>query len=261
MGISRLRFGVGFGGCARRARQAAFWSSGILQSLRQATSSRLFALLRWLHCLSEPGIHRSHAAGGVEGTGRFCDWLAQRGQPATRPRPRPCEPGLEVVIRALLWNHAEKNESAMDRIALAFQPSSTNGAARSGPEVFTASLACLGQLCPALAYSHAVVKLRGDKYKRRVKSAAASMLNLPEQVDSGQLRSQLDSARRQAAELIGFLPTDLDTAVSAFAAFLDNMPSDYRRFEPALRRLGETSRGPQFLSASLLIRLVERSRF
>jgi hypothetical protein len=174
---------------------------------------------------------------------------------------RPCEPGLHVVIRALLWNHAERNDYTMDRIALAFQQPSANGAQRSDPEVFKDALVCLGQICPSLAYSHAVRKVRGDKYKRCAKSVAASMLRLPDSVDATQLRVQLAAARREAAELIGLSCSQLEEGEAAFAAHLDKPTSSYSQFEPALRRLGETSRGPQFLTASLLLRLVERSRY
>jgi hypothetical protein len=173
---------------------------------------------------------------------------------------RPCEPGLDVVIRALLWNHAEKNETTMDRIALGFQQPSTDGTQRSDPEVFKNGLVCLGQVCPSLAYSHAVKKLHGDKYRRCVRSVAASMLRLADSVDGEHIRIQLANARRESAELIGLSPANLEAGEAAFAAHLDNPAVSYGQFEPALRRLGETSRGPQFLTASLLLRLVERSR-
>jgi hypothetical protein len=174
---------------------------------------------------------------------------------------RPCEPGLDVVIRALLWNHAEKNETTMDRIALGFQQPSTNGTQRSDPEVFKNALVCLGQVCPSLAYSHAEKKLRSDKYRRCVRSVAASMLRLADSVDGEHIRIQLANARRESAELIGLSPANLEAGEAAFAAHLDNPAASYSQFEPALRRLGETSRGPQFLTAALLLRLVERRRF
>jgi hypothetical protein len=174
---------------------------------------------------------------------------------------RPGEPGLNVVIRALLWNHVEKIESRMDRIALAFRQPSENGVPRSDPEVFKNSLLSLGDVCPALAYSLATKKLRGDKYKRCLRSVAASMLRQAESADVGQLRIQLAEARRDAANLIGLAPPILEAGVAAFAAHLDNPAASYTQFEPSLRRLGETSRGPQFLTASLLLRLIEQSRF
>jgi hypothetical protein len=87
------------------------------------------------------------------------------------------------------------------------------------------------------------------------------MLRLGENVDAEQIQIQLAAARRDAAELIGLLPADLEAGVAAFAAHLDNPAASYTQIEPALRRLGETSRGPQFLTASLLLRLVERNRF
>jgi len=87
------------------------------------------------------------------------------------------------------------------------------------------------------------------------------MLRLPENADAEQLRIQLAAARREAAELIGLSPANLEAGEVAFAAHLDNPAASYSQFESALRRLGETSRGPQFLTASLLLRVVERSRY
>ena len=87
------------------------------------------------------------------------------------------------------------------------------------------------------------------------------MLRLADGLDAEHVRIQLANARRESAELIGLSPADLAAGEAAFAAHLDNPAASYSQFEPALRRLGETSRGPQFLTASLLLRLVERSRF
>jgi hypothetical protein len=66
---------------------------------------------------------------------------------------------------------------------------------------------------------------------------------------------------RDCANLLKVAPEALGKSVDAFGAYLDNQASDYKQLEPGLRRLGETSRGRPFLTASLLIRLVERSRF
>jgi hypothetical protein len=138
----------------------------------------------------------------------------------------------------------------MDRIAVAIQEPSANSTQRSDAETFKDALVSLGQICPSLAYSLAVKKVHGDKYKRCAKS-----------VDATQLRIQLAAARREAAELIGLSCSQLEEGEAAFAAHLDKPAASYSQFEPALRRLGETSRGPQFLTASLLLRLVERSRY
>jgi hypothetical protein len=245
------------------ARHASFWNiERTVQALRQCPSSRLFGLLRWLHLpvLSPEFVDHIQQAVVRAPVEFVTGWLQDASLPYGLAH-RLCEPGLHVVIRTLFWNHAEKTESRMDRIALALQQTAANGSPRSGPDVFRDALLCLGRICPSLAYSHALRKVRGDRYKRCAKSAAASMLRLPESADAGQLRIRLAAARRESAELVGLSPADLEAGEVAFAVHLDNPAASYSQFEPALRRLGETSRGPQFLTASLLLRLVERDRY
>jgi hypothetical protein len=245
------------------ARHTSFWNiERTVQAIRQGPSSKLFSLLRWLHLpvLSREFIDPMRQAVVRAPVEFVMAWLRETGLPHGLCQ-RPGEPGLDVVIREFLWNHSEKNESTMDRLALAFQQPAASGSQRSDPEVFRDALVCLGQVCPSLAYSHAVKKVRGDKYKRCARNVAASMLRLPEGVDAEQLRIHLAAARREAADLIGLSSANLETGEAAFAAYLDNPAASYSQFAPALKRLGETSRGPQFVTASLLLRVVERSRY
>jgi hypothetical protein len=245
------------------SRHASFWNiERTLFALGQTPSAKLFALLRWLHVpVLSPAFIRPIRQAALRAPVEFVTgWLRDASLPYGLTH-RPSEPGLHVVIRSLLWNHAERNEYTMDRIAVAIQEPSANSTQRSDAETFKDALVSLGQICPSLAYSLAVKKVHGDKYKRCAKSVAASMLRLPESVDATQLRIQLAAARREAAELIGLSCSQLEEGEAAFAAHLDKPAASYSQFEPALRRLGETSRGPQFLTASLLLRLVERSRY
>ena len=127
-------------------RNGSFWSiDGIIPGLRRSPSKKLFALLRWLHV---PVLNREFVGAMEQAVLQapsdfVTGWLLDSSLPYALVH-RPCEPGLNVVIRALLWNHAEKNETTMDRIALAFQQPSMNGSQRSDPEVFKDALVCLG---------------------------------------------------------------------------------------------------------------------
>ena len=94
-----------------------------------------------------------------------------------------------------------------------------------------------------------------------MRSVAAAMLQQPASCPKPKLRERLAAARHDCASLIGIATEALEAEVNAFEAHLDNQPSNYKQGETDLRRLGETSRGRQFLTAALLLRLVERGRF
>lgn len=111
----------------------------------------------------------------------------------------------------------------------------------------------------SLSYNLAKHKLRGDNDLRYVRAVVAAMLHEP--ADSPQLRGRLTAACRDCANLLGITPEALQANVEAFGSHLDGLPSIYKQVEPDLRRLGETPGGREFLTASLLLRLVERSRF
>jgi len=165
-------------------------------------------------------------------------WLQETSLPPYGLAHRPGEPGLDVVIRALLWNYVEKSEAQMDRIAQAFPDSAADEAPpQTDAEAFKNCLVRLGDFCPALAYGLASRKLRGDKYKRYVKGVAASMLHQSDSADAQQLRNHLGAASREAADLIGIAPANLEAGAAAFASHLGNPASGYSQFEPALRGL------------------------
>ena len=169
---------------------------------------------------------------------------------------RQAEQGLDSVIREFLWNHIDRNETRMERLARAFPAES---AAQSEGDAFKSLLWRLGEVCPSLAYNLGRHKLRGDKYRKYARAVAAAMLHQP--ADCPRLRDELTLACRHCAGRLGIASEALQANTDAFAAYLDSQASNYKEVEPELRRLGETSSGRQFLTASLLLRLVERSRF
>ena len=174
---------------------------------------------------------------------------------------RQAEQGLDTAIRAFLWNYAEKNEAKMDRVAGAFPRPESQSQSQSKPDAFKSSVLRLGEVCPSLAYNLARHKLRGDRFWKYVRAVAATLLRQSEVVDFRQLQGHLITDRYDCAKLIGIMPEALERNVNAFGAHLDNQATDYKQAEPELRTLGERSRGRQFLTASLLLRLLERSRF
>lgn len=240
-------------------RIASYWACGpIIDALRRAPSNGLFALLRWLKVpvlnpLFRTAMEQSVAQDpGAFVSGWFNGEALQYGLVH-----RPAEQGLDVIIRQFLWNYVERNETRMEGIARTFR---TDGRPQTESELFRSSLSRLGEICPSLSYNLARLKLRGDKYRKCVRAVAASMLRQPETTEISPLRTRMIVDCQDCANLLRVAPEALEKSVNAFGGYLDNRASDYKQFEPDLRRLGETSRGRQFLTASLLIRLLERNK-
>jgi hypothetical protein len=237
-------------------RISSYWApEATINILRKARSSHLFALLRWLKLpILNSSFRGPMQEAVVQAPAEFVSgWLGA--QPLQYGLVhREAEQGLHTVVREFLWNHTDRNETGIERLARAFP---AEGGIRSEAEAFKFSLSRLGDICPSLSYNLAKHKLRGDKYRRYVRAVAAAMLQQP--ADSLELRGKLNLACRNCAGLLGISPEQLETNVSAFGSHLDNRSSNYTNVELDLRRLGETSGGRQFLTASLLLRLVERN--
>jgi hypothetical protein len=239
-------------------RIASYWvTEPTINALRKARSPSLFALFRWLKL---PILNSSFRApmqeSVIQAPAEFVAGWSGVEIPPHGFVHRPAEHGLDTVIREFLWNYVDRNETRMERLARTF-PSGAAG--QSEAESFKSSLSRLGEICPSLSYQLARHKLRSDKYRKYVRAVAAALLHQP--ADCQHLQDKLGTARRDCANLLGLAPEALDADVNAFAANLDNRPSNYKQAEPDLRRLGETSSGRRFLTASLLLQLVERSVF
>jgi hypothetical protein len=239
----------------RRASYAA--TEPTIHALRTARSPALFALFRWLRLpILNSSLRSSMQEAVVQVPAEFVrGWQGVEALPYGLVH-RQAEHGLDTVIREFLWNHMDRNETRMERLARAFPLEVT---AQGEAEFFKSSLSRIGEICPSLAYNLAKHKLRGDKYRKYVRAVAAAMLHQP--ADCQQLQDKLTAACHDCADLLGIPFDALETNVDAFGAYLDNQPSNYKHVEGDLRRLGETSRGRQFLAASLLLRLMERNRF
>lgn len=240
------------------ARIASYWDTDrIIRALKHVRSSNLFALLRWLKV---PVLNSSFMTPMQEAVAQdpaeFVSGWVNDGALQCGLVHRQPEQGLDVVIRQFLWNHVETNETRMEKLARAFP---AEPGRQSESEAFKSALSRLGEICPSLSYNLGRIKLRGEKYRKYVRAVAAAMLRQPETTEISQLRTRLTGDYRECANILGTDAEALEKGVNAFGAYLDNRASDYKPAEAGLRRLGETLRGRPFLTASLLIRLVERS--
>jgi len=154
-------------------RSAVYWvTEGTIHALRTAQSPALFALFRWLKL---PILNSSFRALMQEAVAQVPaefvrGWLGVEALPYGLVH-RQAEQGLDTVIREFLWNHMDRNESRMERLARAFPSEVT---AQSEGESFKSSLSRLGEICPSLSYNLAKYKLRGDKYRKYVHAVAAA---------------------------------------------------------------------------------------
>jgi hypothetical protein len=171
---------------------------------------------------------------------------------------RPAEQGLETVIREFLWDYADASEAKIDKIVGALPEPPIQSGYQSDSEAFKSTLMRLSEICPSLAYSLAKCKVRGDKYRKYVRAVAGALLREPETRDSQQIRIQLALACRDCARLLGNTPESLERSVREYGCRLDGqINANQSDCEQDLRRLAETLRGRQFITASLLFRLVE----
>lgn len=239
-------------------RSASYWvTEPTIKVLRNARTPTLFALFRWLKLPILNSFFRAPMQESVvQAPVEFVmGWLAPESLRYGLVH-RQAELGLETVIREFLWNHIERNESRMERLARAF-PSEIN--THSEAECFKSLLSHLGEICPSLSYQLARLKLRSERYRKYVRAVAAAMLHEP--ADCLQLQETLTAARRDCSRLLGTGPEALLAYVDAYGAYLDGQASNHKHVETDLRRLGETSSGRRFLTASLLLRSMERNRF
>ncbi len=239
-------------------RIASYWSTPpTIQAIRSASTPRLFSLFRWLKLPILNSSFRKWMQDSVlQSPAEFViGWLGS-GPPSSGLVHKEAEPGLDSVVREFLWNFIDKNVARVERLAKALRSDDTP---RSQADDFKSSLTRLAEICPALPYCLAGHKLLSKQYRNYVRAVAAALLHEPP--DCQQLQDKLAAACRDCAALLGITPQALLDGANAFGAYLDNQASNYRRAEPDLRRLGETSRGREFLAASLLLRLIERSRF
>lgn len=245
----------------RGERIASFWNiASITQALQVNPTAELFAILRWLHVpvLSSELVQQMNQAVERTSPAFVRGWLSNN-----RLRNglihRSAEDGLDTVVREFLWNFSERDESRLDGITFAFPERSVSAPGQTDADRFKRWLLHLSEVCPSLAYALALAKMRGDKYRRAVRFVAASLLRQPADAEAETMRGCLGLARYQAAALADITPDALEGALAGFGAYLDKSASDFTKFEPSLRRLGETDRGRSFITAALLVRAIDGS--
>jgi hypothetical protein len=233
------------------------WNSSLISSgLNQTRSTEGFALIRWLRIpvlnhTFRPYIRQAVSRAPVE---FVSGWLGKGALPPGLGQ-RLAEQGIETVIRAFIWDHAERNESRMNLLVRAFPRSLAEGEVENEADQFKRTLVHVGGICPSVAYGFAKLRVRGEKYRKLVRTAAAEMLRQTTN-ELQQLHAALGRLRRDCAGLIGLTQDELQGALESYRRCLDGQVSE-KRYEEHLRRLGEMVQGRQFLSAYLLMRLLD----
>jgi len=235
------------------------WNTNLISSaLRNSLSANTFALIRWLKLpvLSptfRPLLQQAVSRAPIE---FVRGWLDRTDLPKGLVH-RPAEQGLDTVIRAFLWSHVERNESRMNELVRAFLRPTSEGTTGAEAELFKRGLMCVAEICPCLAYGFARARVRGEKYGRYARSVVTEMLRQPSS-ELLHLRGALSTLGRDCATLIGISQTDLTAHVDSYGRYHDGGTFD-RGGDASLRSLGERKIGRQYLSASMLIRFLERA--
>jgi hypothetical protein len=172
-----------------------------------------------------------------------------------KPCHRFAEQGLKTVIRAFVWDHVERNESRMNLLARTFPRWVASGESETEADQFKRTLVHVGGICPSIAYGFAKLRVHGEKYRKFVRAGVAEMLR-QDTSELPQLRSALAKLRYDCASLTGASQDELQGAVDMYRRSLDGQVAD-KRYDQHLKRLGELMQGRQFLSSSLLVRLLD----
>jgi len=235
-----------------------YWNSAMISaSFLRPPSAKTFSLIRWLKIpiLNSTFKHSLQQAVSRAPAEFVRGWLSNGALPAGL-LPRAAEQGLDTVVRAFLWNHVEYNEARMRELVQAFPRLASEAVGQA--EQFKQAVMRMGEICPSLAYNLARLRLRGQKgpeYWRHIHAAVASVLGLSS-TSLSLIEGALNALGRDCANLIGITPEQLRAAVDSLRNHLDGRASD-EPHSSDLRRLGERMRGRQYLTAALLLRLLE----
>jgi hypothetical protein len=213
---------------------------------------RHFAILRWLKVpVLSNAIVRAVREGICRDPAAFIrGWLDKGALPRGLVHGNG-EDGLESVVREFFWYYSERSVSKVEALVAAFPAASYRN--ESGIEVFTSVLAGLSDEYPSIAYSLARVRVGGE-YRRALRPVVEGLVFQPEPMP---LAQAVRSASDRCAKLVGAAERQLEDAVVAFVACLDGRGNPTQAQNFYLRRLGETVNGRRFLSAALLLRLLE----
>jgi hypothetical protein len=171
---------------------------------------------------------------------------------------RPAEQGLDTVVRALFWNFSERHSGRLNELVQALGSRLPPVLSPNPVENFKKTLLFLGEVCPSFAYSLARAEGHNEKYRASVRSAVQEILrHSTDNIDD--LRRILQLAASNCARLCDRTPQDLAKMVKLYESHLfgegESCPP-----EMALRRLGESGRGREYLVAALLLECLERTR-
>jgi hypothetical protein len=237
----------------------AYWNlDHIAASLRRPLSAKAVALIRWLKVpiLSaslKDALHRAVARNPAE---FLRGWLDSNS--LTKPFcHRPAEQGLDTVIRALFWDFSAINSGRLHEITRALGSRLPQVPSSDPVENFKKALVSLGDVCPSFAYNLARTEARNEKYRESIRSAVQEVLRHNTNTMDG-LRTALQFPSNNCARLCNITGDDLSKIVKLYESYLAG-EGEYYPQETALRRLGESGRGREYLIAALLLECLERT--
>ena len=237
----------------------AYWNlDHFAASLRRPLSAKAVALIRWLKIpilsasLKEV-LHRAVARNPAE---FLRGWLDSKS--LTKPLcHRPAEQGVDTVVRALFWDLSARNSGRLHEITSALGSRLPQVLSSDPVENFKKALVSLGNVCPSFAYNLARTEARNEKYRGSIRSAVQEVLRHNTSTMDG-LRTALQFAATNCTRLCNITPYELSKVVKLYESYLAGEDEHYPQ-ETALRRLGESGRGREYLIAALLLECLERT--
>lgn len=231
-------------------------TDSILDTLVRAPTARLFSLIRWLKLpVVADALHESMNKAVIGSPIEFVRGWIGKEKPAGALTHRQSDLSVESILRWFLWNYTENSEARLDGIASELSGESTR---KDGNE-FVNGLRALCDLCPGIAYKFAKSKVRGSKYWQYAKRVVALHLRQPEHATLSELRGRMAEVSRQCSEASRIAPEQLRADMELLQTCLDSRRNAESEAESRTRRVAELSIGRQYLSTSLILRLLGQS--
>jgi hypothetical protein len=225
---------------------ARWWTSFVLESLRNRPTVQLFAALRWLKIpVLAPHFREAVVSAATKDVLAFLRaWWLDEGLP-TALGYEPTDDGREGAIRNILWDVRLPQDGIATRILeVAAKRSNAPGENR-----ITDGLVQAAKFCTPMVWYLARSVPKGPKHAKR---AMRRLLGLPEDASLVTINDRLKEIERECSRQMGLNVDMIKEMAAALTRSLDRGTPPTSDVDIRLRRAAEIAVGRCLLASSLL---------